>query len=92
MRFLSGLYVDHYSFAFKIGAIVVLLAAIAEVVLVAMFFPRAIKDTDFNTKKTVKLLSGSFNYGFEKVGLLPVINCEMFIFEPTEESLKKDLS
>ena len=90
LRFLSGLYVDHYSFAFKIGAIVVLLAAIAEVVLVAMFFPRAIKDTDFNTKKTVKLLSGSFNYGFEKVGLLPVINCEMFIFEPTEESLKKD--
>jgi hypothetical protein len=90
LRFLSGLYVDHYSFAFKIGAIVVLLAAIAEVVLIAMFFPRAIKDTDFNTKKTVKLLSGSFNYGFEKVGLLPVINCEMFIFEPTEESLKKD--
>ena len=90
LRFLSGLYVDHYSFAFKIGAILVLLAAIAEVVLVVMFFPRAIKDTDFNAKKTVKLLSGSFNYGFEKTGILPVVNCEMFIYEPTEESLKKD--
>lgn len=90
LRFLSGLYVDHYSLAFKIGAILVLLAAIAEVVLVVMFFPRAIKDTDFNAKKTVKLLSGSFNYGFEKIGILPVVNCEMFIYEPEEESLKKD--
>lgn len=90
LRFLSGLYVDHYSFAFKIGAVFVLLAAITEIVLVCLFFPKAIKDTDFKVKKDIKLFNGSFNYGFEKIGLLPIVNCEMFVYEASDDAIKND--
>ena len=37
LRFVSGLYVDHYSIAFKIGAFLVLILAVAEALTILLF-------------------------------------------------------
>ncbi len=89
LRFCSGLYVDHYSPAFKIAAILVLLVAIAETVLLLHFLPSKITPSNYGVKKEIFRITGSFNSGFEKTQDLRLSNGVVHKYTGEDQSMRK---
>lgn len=82
LRFSSGLYVDHYSIAFKIGAFFVLLISAATLTAVVYFHPAAVKASDYSVTETKIRLSGSFNGGFHPASFFERADGSMTICRP----------
>lgn len=94
LRFLSRLYVDHYSVAFKTGALIVLILSVCEVAAIIYFFPANFNLSRRNVKKETIRLSGSFSGGFEKSGFFAISDGTVFKYErknkTTESESKAD--
>lgn len=94
LRFLSRLYVDHYSAAFKTGAMIVLILSVCEVAAIIYFFPANFNLSRRNVKKETIRLSGSFSGGFEKSGFFAISDGTVFKYElknkTTETESKAD--
>lgn len=86
LRFLSGLYVDHYSAAFKTGAILTIAVALANLISLFVYFPYAIFDTNFKSQKEVIRVDGTFSTGFSECSLFGVADGEVNIFTSDEKS------
>ena len=87
LRFCSGLYVDHYSIAFKIGAFVILLASLAEMALLVWFYPKEIRPEAYDVSVEKVRLSGSFTSGFEKAPFFSKGSGTIYRYSP--KNLKK---
>ena len=87
LRFCSGLYVDHYSIAFKIGAFVILLASLAEIGLLVWFYPKEIRPESYDVSVEKVRLSGSFTGGFEKAPFFSKGSGTIYRYSP--KNLKK---
>lgn len=82
LRFVSGLYVDHYSIAFKIGALFVLVLSFIELGFLIYFKPVIIKAADYNVKENKIRIAGSFNTGFYKADTFGTSDGVVTICEP----------
>lgn len=82
LRFISGLYVDHYSMAFSVGAIFIAVLVILQTVLMILFWPYSIKVSDYNIEKKVVRLTGSFREGFSETGPFVVSNAQAYVYNP----------
>ncbi len=85
LRFINGLYVDHYSAGFKIGAILVILLCIFEAAVLFIFRPVILNQKELNVKETKVRLSGNFTSGFEKTNAFEVVSGQIRIIQPKEE-------
>lgn len=90
IRFFSGLLVDHYSIAFSINAIIVLLASIAEVFLLIYFAPKTTNLYDYNVKETTIRLSGNFSRGFKTAKELETSSGIIKIYENEDSSINRN--
>lgn len=89
LRFLGGLYVDHYSFAFKLGAILVILLVLAEGILLFYFRPVRLNKKNYQVKTTEFRVSGDFSGTFRKAETLEAASG---IIKVTEPSKPEDLN
>lgn len=85
LRFINGLYVDHYSAGFKIGAILVILLCIFEAAVLFIFRPVILNQKELNIKETKVRLSGNFTSGFEKAKAFESVSAQIRIIQPKEE-------
>lgn len=92
LRFVSGLYVDHYSIAFKIGAFLVLILAVAEALTILLFFPKNVKASSYDVIQTKVPLHGTFARGFEKANYFERADGVIYIFEPKKKEIDKKQS
>lgn len=90
LRFLSRLYVDHYSAAFKTGAMIVLILSVCEVAAIIYFFPANFNLSRRNVKKETIRLSGSFSGGFEKSGFFAISDGTVFKYELKNQTSGKE--
>lgn len=90
LRFLSRLYVDHYSAAFKTGAMIVLILSVCEVAAIIYFFPANFNLSRRNVKKETIRLSGSFSGGFEKSGFFSISDGTVFKYEPKNKTTESE--
>lgn len=90
LRFLSRLYVDHYSAAFKTGAMIVLILSVCEVAAIIYFFPANFNLSRRNVKKETTRLSGSFSGGFEKSGFFAISDGTVFKYELKNQTSGKE--
>lgn len=90
LRFLSRLYVDHYSAAFKTGAMIVLILSVCEVAAIIYFFPANFNLSRRNVKKETIRLSGSFSGGFEKSGFFAISDGTVFKYEPKNKTTESE--
>lgn len=84
LRFSSGLYVDHYSVAFKIGAFFVLLSSAAALAALIYVRPAAVRPSDYSVTETKIRLSGSFNGGFHTAAFFERADGVMTVVRPDE--------
>lgn len=89
LRFTSGLYVDHYSLAFKIGAFIVLVLAVFEAGLIIAFFPKSINARNYNVELTKTPLNGSFTRGFSKAHYFERNDGILYTFNPEKKEVLK---
>ncbi|MCR5495326.1 MAG: hypothetical protein K6F15_06770 [Treponema sp.] len=92
LRFSSGLFVDHYSMAFKIAAILILLLTIACAGLLFVFRPVLFKAVDFDAIQKTERLSGDFTNGFTKSLPFELAECELVKILPEKKENIKDQS
>lgn len=90
LRFLSRLYVDHYSAAFKTGAMIVLILSVCEVAAIIYFFPANFNLSRRNVKKETIRLSGSFSGGFEKSGFFAISDGTVFKYEQKNKTTESE--
>ena len=90
LRFISGLYVDHYSIAFKIGAVFVLIFTFAEAVMLVYFRPVLFKAINFGAKQERIRLSGDFTNGFRKSFPFEKSEAEICVISPDKSKIKKN--
>ena len=87
LRFMGGLYVDHYSFAFKFGSVFLILLCLFEGAVIVKFRPVFLNKKEFNSVETKIQLSGDFSGGFEKTGDFDFPSAEIRVFSPSKEEL-----
>lgn len=92
LRFASGLFVDHYSVAFKIGAVITLILALIEAVVIVLFFPKNVLPSQFDVKETKIQVRGNFARGFEPAGFFERADGTIYIFEPQKKAIDKKQS
>ncbi len=85
LRLASGLYVDHYSIAFRIGAIIVLLASVLELGLLIYFRPVYVSAKNYSACVQKVRLEGSFATGFFKAPAFAISSANMWIVQPANE-------
>ncbi len=88
LRFFNGLYVDHYSVAFRLGSILILICTLFISAVLIIFRPVTLSKNENKIEKQKVRISGDFTGGFEKSGAFCLSNGEIRIFSP----LKKELS
>ncbi len=89
LRFKAGLYVDHYSVAFKIGEVVVLLLTLAVGALLVYFRPGSTRPSDYSAEIKKIRLSGDFTGGFSESLPFQPAQAEVILVEPAD---KKDFN
>lgn len=89
LRFASGLYIDYYSTAFKLGAIFVLLISIIEIVFIFIFMPVRILPSSFKSKEQKVRVAGSLVKGIERARYFEKSCGEINIFEPESKEIAK---
>lgn len=89
LRFVSGLYVDHYSIAFKLGAFLILLFSIAEAAVLIYFFPYEMPVSKYGVTQEKFRVSGNFTGGFDEAETFSLADGVIYKFEPAETSAKK---
>lgn len=88
LRFSSGLFIDHYSILFKIGAIVILVFTILVSALLIYFRPVFFNASEFGAEQKIIRLFGDFTNGFSKAYPFEFAQGEVLKIypEPEEES------
>ncbi len=86
LRLFSGLFIDHYSAAFKSGALLVLIFSVAEAFFIVRFYPHPINNSAHGVKKETFRLKGTFNGGFEKALPFERSNGILFRYEPSDKT------
>lgn len=92
LRFISGLYVDHYSVAFKIGAFFVLIFTFAEAAMLVYFRPVLFKAIDFGATQERIRLTGDFTNGFRKSFPFEKSEAEICVISPEKSKNRKNQS
>lgn len=87
LRFISGLYVDHYSLGFKIGEIIIIILSAFELGILIFFFPISIFDNKFKSEWETIRVTGSFRTGFSKAPVFSKASGEVNVFTPVSENL-----
>ncbi len=87
LRFSSGLYVDHYSIAFKIGTFFVIIFCLFEGFVLVKYRPVFLSKKEFNTIEKKIRLSGDFAGGFEKSEKIGFSSAEIRVFSPANKEL-----
>lgn len=86
LRFIGGLYVDHYSIGFRLGSIFIILLCIFEAAVLVKFRPVFLNKKEFGAgvmEEKVRL-SGDFSGGFERAENFEPASAEVRIFSPAE--------
>ncbi len=86
LRFASGLYVDHYSIGFKIGAIFTIVISFFYLITLIFFFPISIFDNKFNSECETVRVFGSFRSGFRKSHFFEKSSGEINFFTSPKKS------
>lgn len=86
LRFISGLYVDHYSLKFKISSILTILLAVFELGILILYFPVSIFDKSFTAKQETVRLSGNFRTGFSRAPTFIPTSSQINIFTDSNKS------
>ena len=89
LRFCSGLYVDHYSVAFKTGAFLILVLSLAETALLIWFYPKEIQSERYDVSVEKIRVSGNFTGGFEESGLFSRGSGTIYRYEPKNQKKLK---
>lgn len=82
LRFIGGLYVDHYSAGFKSGALIIMLVCIFQTAFMFHFRPVYLNKKNYPVKETNILLTGDFTGGFRKAAALEPASAEVKVLEP----------
>lgn len=85
LRFSGGLYVDHYSIAFKIGTFFVIFLCLFEGAVLIKYRPVFLDKKEFNASESKIRLSGDFASGFEKSESLGFSSAEIRVFSPAKK-------
>ena len=88
LRFSSGLYVDHYSIAFRIGAFLILVLCLLETAVLIYFFPAVMIPSKYGVNKEVIRISGSFNGNFDRTRKFGLSNGLIYKYENTDSAKK----
>lgn len=85
LRFSGGLYVDHYSIAFKIGTFFVIFLCLFEGAVLIKYRPVFLDKKEFNASESKIRVSGDFASGFEKSESLGFSSAEIRVFSPAKK-------
>lgn len=85
LRFSGGLYVDHYSVAFKIGTFFVIILCLFEGAVLVKYRPVFVGKKECGAVETKIRLSGDFTNGFEKSEKLGFSSAEIRVFSPAKK-------
>ena len=88
LRFSSGLYIDHYSIAFKFGAALVLFFSIVELVVLIYFYPVTMIPSKYGVEKEVIRVTGTFNGSFDRSKKFALSNGLIYKYENIDSSKK----
>ena len=88
LRFSSGLYIDHYSIAFRIGAFLILLFSVAETAILIYFFPVTMIPSKYGVTRETIRINGSFNGSFDRAKKFTLSNGTIYKYE-NEDKLKQ---
>ena len=89
LRFLSGLYVDHYSVAFKSGAFFIIIISSAICAVLIYFRPLDFGIIKSDVKKEKIPVSGSFTLGFEQSGFFTIPCGEVYVYSPSSQAAEE---
>ena len=85
LRFKAGLLVDHYSAAFKIGEVIVLLLTLGVGALLVYFRPGNTRPSDYSAEIKKIRLSGDFTGGFSESLPFQLAQGEVILVQPADE-------
>lgn len=85
LRFKAGLLVDHYSAAFKIGEVMVLLLTLGVGALLVYFRPGNTRPSDYSAEIKKIRLSGDFTGGFSESLPFQLSQGEVILVQPADE-------
>ena len=85
LRFQAGLLVDHYSAAFKIGEVMVLLLTLGVGALLVYFRPGNTRPSDYSAEIKKIRLSGDFTGGFSESLPFQLAQGEVILVQPADE-------
>ena len=85
LRFKAGLYVDHYSAAFKIGEVMVLLLTLGVGALLVYFRPGNTRPSDYSAEIKKIRVSGDFTGGFSESLPFQLAQGEVILVQPADE-------
>lgn len=85
LRFKAGLLVDHYSAAFKIGEVMVLLLTLGVGALLVYFRPGNTRPSDYSAEIKKIRLSGDFTGGFSESLPFQLAQGEVILVKPADE-------
>ena len=85
LRFKAGLLVDHYSVAFKIGEVMVLLLTLGVGALLVYFRPGNTRPSDYSAEIKKIRLSGDFTGGFSESLPFQLAQGEVILVQPADE-------
>lgn len=85
LRFKAGLLVDHYSAAFKIGEVMVLLLTLGVGALLVYFRPGNTRPSDYSAEIKKIRLSGDFTGGFSESLPFQLAQGEVILVQPADE-------
>lgn len=85
LRFKAGLLVDHYSAAFKIGEVMVLLLTLGVGALLVYFRPGNTRPSDYSAEIKKIRLSGDFTGGFSESLPFQFAQGEVILVQPADE-------
>ncbi|MDE5898704.1 MAG: alpha-1,2-fucosyltransferase [Treponemataceae bacterium] len=90
LRFMSGLYIDRYSVAFRISATLLFLAALAVGVILAFLRPVGINPAKSGVSVEKIRLYGTFSRGFERAGAFERADAVISIYESDDAAVRKN--
>lgn len=85
LRFKAGLLVDHYSAAFKVGEVMVLLLTLGVGALLVYFRPGNTRPSDYSAEIKKIRLSGDFTGGFSESLPFQFAQGEVILVQPADE-------
>lgn len=85
LRFKAGLLVDHYSAAFKIGEVMVLLLTLGVGALLVYFRPGNTRPSDYSAEIKKIRFSGDFTGGFSESLPFQLAQGEVILVQPADE-------